>query len=267
ESDNLKILQWLNAVEVNSIFDKVREKCHPRTGQWFLQSKTFERFKGGVDKCIWINGIPGAGKTILSCVVSLDVRDGIYTPSTGLAYFFFSYTDKAKQNTFNMLSSIAAQLVQRISNIPPNIVTLYNNNKTRPPTSVILEVITHLAGCFKQTHIVLDALDEIHTEERPSLLKALTEILANARLSNIYLLMTSRREPYLVDGFRNFLLEEISLSTPKVDDDIKLYVIEIVDKEPKLSKWSVELREEIVQTLSVKAKGMYELFTIFRAIF
>ncbi|KIJ55984.1 hypothetical protein M422DRAFT_239162 [Sphaerobolus stellatus SS14] len=252
------ILKWLSSVEVNSNFDRAREKCHPGTGQWFLQSSAFERFRGGVGECIWLHGIPGAGKTILSGSIIAAMRNHVESkPSTGLAYFFFAYTDKTKQNTFNMLSSIAAQLAERISNIPSRVVTLYNNNKSRPPISVVLEVITRLARCFHQTYIILDALDEITAEERPSLMKALNEIIANARLSNINLLMTSRREPYLVDGFHNILLEEISLTTSNVNEDIKLYVTEIVDKEPKLSKWSVELRAQIVQTLSDKAMGMF----------
>ncbi|KIJ42493.1 hypothetical protein M422DRAFT_171018 [Sphaerobolus stellatus SS14] len=122
---------------------------------------------------------------------------------------------------------------------------------------VVLEVITRLARCFHQTYILLDAFGEIAADERTSLLKALNEIITNARLSNINLLMTSRREPYLVDGLHNLLLEEISLMTSNADEDIKLYVTEIVDKEPKLSRWSVELRAEIVQTLSNKAMGMF----------
>ncbi|KIJ43594.1 hypothetical protein M422DRAFT_108661, partial [Sphaerobolus stellatus SS14] len=160
-----EIVKWLDVVEVNSNFDKAREKCHPGTGQWFLQSGAFERFKDGVGECLWLHGIPGAGKTILSYVVFLRCTGGLRNhveskPNTGLAYFFFSYTDKAKQNTFNMLSSIAAQLAQRIAHIPPRVVTLYNNNKTRPPSSVVLEIIARLARCFQQTYIVLDALDE-----------------------------------------------------------------------------------------------------------
>ncbi|KIJ23477.1 hypothetical protein M422DRAFT_111244, partial [Sphaerobolus stellatus SS14] len=81
-------------------------------------------------------------------------------PDTCLAYFFFSYTDKAKQNTFNMLSSIALLLAERISNIPSRVIALYNNNKSRPPMSVVLEIITRLARCFHQSYILLDALDE-----------------------------------------------------------------------------------------------------------
>ncbi|KIJ30870.1 hypothetical protein M422DRAFT_115400, partial [Sphaerobolus stellatus SS14] len=155
ESYHKDILKWLDVIDVNSNFDKARERHHPGTGQWFLQSEVFESFKGDVGKCLWLHGIPGCGKTIISCVLS------IRQPSNGLAYFFFSYTDKEKQNTFNMLSSIAAQLCQRITKIPPIVVTLYDKNKlARPPLSVVLDIIAHLASCFYQTYIVLDALDE-----------------------------------------------------------------------------------------------------------
>ncbi|KIJ38233.1 hypothetical protein M422DRAFT_259141 [Sphaerobolus stellatus SS14] len=253
-----KILKWLDVVDVNSNFDKAREKCHPGTGQWFLQSKAFEQFKCDVGKCLWLHGIPGCGKTIIAgSTISALMNYVECKPRTGLAYFF-SYTDKAKQNAFNMLSCVAAQLCQRITKIPPRVVTPYDNNKlARPPLSAVLEIITHLAWCFHQTYIVLDALDEIEAEERASLLKALCEIIANTRRCNINVLMTSRRETYLVDGFHSLSLDEISLTSSKVDEDIARYVTEIVEEEPKLSRWSVELKTEMVQTLREKANGMF----------
>ncbi|KIJ39782.1 hypothetical protein M422DRAFT_257378 [Sphaerobolus stellatus SS14] len=259
ESDHKEILKWLDVIEVNPDFDKAREKCHPGTGQWFLQSEAFEKFKGVVGKCLWLHGIPGCGKTIISGSIIAALRSHVESkPRTGLAYFFFSYTDKAKQNTFNMLSSIAAQLCQRITKVPPRVVTLHDNNKlARPPLSVVSEIITYLAWCFHQTYIVLDALDEIEVDERNSLLKALQEIIANTRRCNINVLMTSRREIYLADGFQSLSLEEISLTSSKVDEDISRYVTEIVEEEPKLSRWSAELRTEIVHTLRDKAKGMF----------
>ena len=185
------------------------------------------------------------------------MRDHVkFNSLTTLAYFFLSYTDKHKQNTFNLLSSIAAQIFRRISQIPEEVISLYKDNMSRPPLSVLLEIISSLAQCFQQTYIVLDALDEIEADERNSLLGALRIIISNSRSSCINLLMTSRREPYLVDGFSRVSLREISLEASIVDEDIKLYVSKIVETEPKLSRWSEDLQAQIVQKLTSEAAGM-----------
>ncbi|KIJ22675.1 hypothetical protein M422DRAFT_276864 [Sphaerobolus stellatus SS14] len=73
------------------------------------------------------------------------------------------------------------------------------------------------------------------------------------------MLMTSRRETYLMDGFQSLSLDEIILTTSKADEDIARYVTEIVEEEPKLSRWSVELRIEIEHTLRDNAQGMYQM--------
>ncbi|KIJ43578.1 hypothetical protein M422DRAFT_253160 [Sphaerobolus stellatus SS14] len=202
-------------------------------------SAELERFRAGGGEFLWLHGAPGAGKIILSGSIIAALSDHVEAKSeNGLAYFFVSYTDKAKQNTFNMLSSDCC-----------TAGSAYLKHSTR-------KIITRLAQCLRQIYIVIDGLDEIEVVERDGLMEALNDITANSRLSNINSIVTNRREPYLVDRFRNLLLEEIYLTTSKVDEDIKLYVTEIVDTAPELSKWSVELKAEIVQTLTDMAKGM-----------
>ncbi|KIJ23524.1 hypothetical protein M422DRAFT_195819 [Sphaerobolus stellatus SS14] len=124
---------------------------------------------------------------------------------------------------------------------------------SRPPYSVLLDIIKVLSQCFQRTYIVLDALDEIKPDDRDLLMRTLGEIC----LLNVNLLVTSRRESYIVDGFNGLFLEEIGLQSSKIDADIKLYVSESVKKEPRFSTWSSELREEVEQTLAKKAKGMF----------
>ncbi|KIJ38247.1 hypothetical protein M422DRAFT_259157 [Sphaerobolus stellatus SS14] len=68
--------------------------------------------------------------------------------------------------------------------------------------------------------------------------------------------MTSRQETYPADGFQSLSLEEISLRS-NIDEDITHYVTEIVEEEPKLLRWSVELRTEIACTLKYKAKETF----------
>ncbi|KIJ46871.1 hypothetical protein M422DRAFT_249614 [Sphaerobolus stellatus SS14] len=260
ELSKQKIMEWLDVkIDVNSNFDRARLKCHPGTGQWFLKSAEFTRFRqsdGGL--CLWLYGMPGCGKTILSGSIIAELRAEVERhPCIGLAYFFLSYTDRGKQTTFNLLSEIALQLLSRISIIPPRITSLYEFNRLRPPISVLLGIIGCLSQCFSQTFIIVDALDEIAVEERELLLHTLKQIISTSTECKINFIVTSRREPYLVDGFQTLQLEQICLTTSLVDEDIKLYVTETVENEKKFSRWDDDLRTEIMQTLTDKANGMW----------
>ncbi|KIJ54825.1 hypothetical protein M422DRAFT_240909 [Sphaerobolus stellatus SS14] len=260
ELSKQKMMEWLNVnLDVNSNFDRARLKCHPGTGQWFLKSADFVRFRqsdGGL--CFWLHGMAGCGKTILSGSIIAELRAEVEDhPRIGLAYFFLSYTDRGKQTTFNLLSEIALQLLSRTSIIPQRISSLYELNRSRPPISVLLDLIGCLSQCFSQTFIIIDALDEIAVEERELLLHALKQIISTSTECKINFIATSRQETYLVDGFQALSLEQICLTTSLVDEDIKLYVTEIVQNEKKFSRWNDDLRTEIMQTLTDKANGMF----------
>ncbi|KIJ33792.1 hypothetical protein M422DRAFT_264255 [Sphaerobolus stellatus SS14] len=247
-----KIMKWLDVVNVNSSFDMARQKCHPGTGEWFLQSEEFNGFKHVIGRCIWLHGKAGAGKTILRHYIEAH-------PSNALAYFYFSYAETTKCRTYDMLSSVAAQLFKRIpkSDIPSKVISLYNNNISRPPVSVLLELISCVSERLQGSYIVLDALDEVDTEERDSLISSLQVVLTNSKLWKINILLTSRREPYLVEGFSDLDLQEIFLEKSVVDEDIKLYVSELVETEPSFAKWNPELKTEIVTILTRKSDGMF----------
>ncbi|KIJ28059.1 hypothetical protein M422DRAFT_270694 [Sphaerobolus stellatus SS14] len=255
-----KIIQWLDIVEVSSNYDRARSNCHTGTGQWFLQGQAFKEYKNNSGNCVWLYGKAGCGKTILSGSIIDDLKNHVKleaNSTTVLAYFFFSYTDDKKQTVYNMLSSIAAQLCKRIQNIPSEVVSLYKENITRPPSSVLLSIIKCISRLFRKTYIVLDALDEVSFPERDPILDVLRELVWRSGLSNPNLLLTSRREPYLEAGIGHLGFEEICLTTPRVDEDIKLYVSETVAREARFSKWSDTLKMEIIEILITKADGMF----------
>ena len=173
-----------------------------------------------------------------------------------LSYFFFSYADRDKQDVFNMLSSIAGQLCRQVKNIPASVITHYKKNMSRPPSSIMLEIISCLSQCFHRVYIVVDALDEIEVNQRDLLIPAIKDLVKMSRLFNINVLMTSRREQYLVDGFTGISLQQMSLTTSIVDEDIKLYVSKIISTELPFCNWSDELKTNMCDTLTKEANGM-----------
>ena len=64
-----KILEWLSASQHEK---KHRDVCKQRignTGEWFLRSEEFCNWRSAQsENVLWCHGIPGVGKTVLSCV-------------------------------------------------------------------------------------------------------------------------------------------------------------------------------------------------------
>ena len=63
-----KILEWLSASQYQK---KHRDVCTQRlanTGEWLLRSQEFCSWRSAKsENVLWCHGIPGAGKTVLSC--------------------------------------------------------------------------------------------------------------------------------------------------------------------------------------------------------
>ncbi|KAK4205993.1 nucleoside phosphorylase domain-containing protein, partial [Rhypophila decipiens] len=76
-----KIRNWLKPPDPSRNFNNARTLHHENTGQWFLDSEAYLKWKTpyvkGAKDCnsfLWLNGIPGCGKTILSSSVVADLE-------------------------------------------------------------------------------------------------------------------------------------------------------------------------------------------------
>jgi DNA replication protein DnaC len=57
---------------------------------------------------LWIYGIPGCGKTILSSAIIENLRASL--GSQFVLYFYFDFNNTAKQSLQNMIRSLISQL-------------------------------------------------------------------------------------------------------------------------------------------------------------
>ncbi|KAH7205170.1 uncharacterized protein BKA55DRAFT_600384 [Fusarium redolens] len=84
-----------------------RKRRHPGTRAWLLNSPAFQEWKLGSRQHLWLYGLAGCGKTILSITI-LNHLLQIDTYTT-LA-FFFDFNNTKKQKLEDLLHSLAVQL-------------------------------------------------------------------------------------------------------------------------------------------------------------
>jgi hypothetical protein len=110
-----------------------------------------------------------------------------------------------------------------------------------------------LSAGFDNVYIIIDAIDE--SMPRASLLKLLRDFATDSRFEKIQLLTTSRE--YLdIERVMEEVSEEISMSNPLVDEDIRIYVRSQLHTLPNFKRWPPNLLVEAEQALMSKSKGM-----------
>ena len=210
---------------------------------------------------MWLHGIPGCGKSILSSTVLEDLFE-LCQPQPGhvVVYFYFDFSDPQKQAAEAMVKSIITQLIRRCSTIPHVLnafFSQYHRGSQQPSMEAYLEVLEDLIHGFPRVYLVLDALDECRSRTE------LTDILvriAEWRIETLHLLVTSRNEQDLGRCLEDLVEEKylIGLQSHIVDSDIQLYIRESLCHDKNLWRWRKDsnLQDEIENVLLTGSHGM-----------
>jgi hypothetical protein len=177
-----------------------------------------------------------------------------------LAYYYFDFNSSAKQEVSACISSLVAQLCTKRASVSPNIkqsYDRYSHGKLQPNSEELIEMLVAVMKDLKHIFIVIDALDECpKLSERDQLLKTISGIKLK-NLKNLHTLLTSRREPDIEEVLGPLLtIPAVSLQGPQVDLDIHAHITNQLATDPKLNKWSNEVKVEMENTLMSGADGM-----------
>jgi hypothetical protein len=129
----------------------------------------------------------------------------------------------------------------------------HRDGNRQPKTEDLIDVLKHLIETFQAVFIVADALDEC--TDRDDLLDFIEEV-AQWGLSNLRILVTSRREQDIVDRLEPTVWGQVNLQSDVVHRDISIHIKERLLSDNKLKKWPVEIQKVIEETLLKGAQGM-----------
>ncbi|KAF2738596.1 hypothetical protein EJ04DRAFT_41219, partial [Polyplosphaeria fusca] len=257
-----KIRQWLSAPDPSTNYQKALKLRQADTGIWFLESDTYNRWKTGAASPLWLYGIPGCGKTILSSTILEDIfRSSQDDPGKAMAYFFFDFNDVQKQDPEMMIRSLVCQLSQQCIKIPASLDALFASSESgqrQPPAHRLMEALRSMMQELPTVYVLLDALDECTQREE---LMEMLEAMTGWQLPNMHFLVTSRRERDIEMSLESFVDEEsrIYLQSTLVDKDIQRYVRQRLSDDKRLQKWEKDafMIGQIETVLMNGAKGMF----------
>src|ERR1700677_3652104 len=175
-----------------------------------------------------------------------------------LAYFFFDFRDKEKQNVRNFLTSLLIQLSAHLDpcrKIMSRIYWAHGNGTSQPSIDVLtycLHKMLFATAAHRPIYVIIDAIDECPNisglpTPREALLDLLEE-LVELRIPNLHICITSRPD---ID-IKN-VLEPLAYSTISLHDesgqqkDISDYVTKTVYSNRKMRRWRDKDRKLVVK--------------------
>lgn len=231
---------------------------HPRTGLWLTLMPSFQAWLSSPESCLWLSGIPGAGKTVLAgTVIEETLKKN--SESVATTFFFCDYKDTRTQSPENILCALASQLAIQHEDAYGLLERyhrrLHPERSLRQSPSVVdvQKLLQDMMKYFDHVYLIVDGLDECEASTG-KVIDALLDIIDAS--DNISAAFLSRDEEHircrLEENFENV---EIAAHT----EDITEYVTSEVERrmgEKRLCFKDLSLKGEILDRLVDGAKGM-----------
>ncbi|KAI1273970.1 NACHT domain protein [Xylaria sp. FL0933] len=171
--------------------DLLRHLTCQATGTWLLQDATFIKWLGPASqdcKILWLQGIPGAGKTYLASEVIKKAQSMGHT-----AFAFLSY--KQHGTAISVIHSMIFHLASRNEDLQ-TVVCQSCSEECKKTLEGATDLLVNMLACTGPAYLVVDGLDEMDEVERCRLVAQMLRISASSH--EVRLFISSRAEADLV---------------------------------------------------------------------
>ncbi|KAK3328241.1 hypothetical protein B0T19DRAFT_424000 [Cercophora scortea] len=261
-----QIHKWLQSTDPRPLHYRACEQYETGTGDWMLRSDEWQAWLAGKTRCLWIHGIPGAGKTILASHMIESFNnlnrsddDDDNSDSEGkktqklCTVYFYCYFGHNQDEAVPFLRWTVSQLCRHADLVPPRLHRLYKEGG-QPNLVDLMHSLAEIVKEFERVYLFVDAVDE--SIPRENLLRVIRDLATDSRFDNVRTVVTSRQ--YIdIENVMSEISVPMSMTNPLLDEAIRIYVGAQLEKHLKLRRWPAYLQEEVLEALSAKAKGMF----------
>ncbi|KAI5800428.1 hypothetical protein DFH27DRAFT_82123 [Peziza echinospora] len=173
-----EILQWLCINGESNPSTDYEKYCairrgYPESGKWLAGCNEFQEwaFSGNTTlQLLWLYGIPGAGKTILSSYILEMLK--MNTQAT-VVWFFCKFSDLSRNTFLAVTRGILAQLLTRNPDLAPYFLEIMekdDDHLTLNSPAAIQRLLEHCMLQLDNTYVLIDGLDECESKERKDII-------------------------------------------------------------------------------------------------
>ncbi|KAI8269515.1 hypothetical protein K4K58_001183 [Colletotrichum sp. SAR11_239] len=225
----------------------------PGTGEWITSNSTYDHWlKGEEQGLLWIKGIPGSGKSVLTSKIVRDLSQN--QPATPVLYFFFRKIIDANHEPAALLRDWLDQLLLHSPSLQKQIKEYVENKRSLNSMSMQglwKDLRMALSGLHGKAFCIVDALDEMDRQHW-TFIRALGE-LGTWKPHRVKVLVTSRFMPEMEPLMRGPNHSQIQLQSDMVDVDIATYVRTSLES----SDISLEDQKVIREAIPGQAHGIF----------
>ncbi|KAH7146235.1 hypothetical protein EDB81DRAFT_934139 [Dactylonectria macrodidyma] len=240
-SDTNRVMYWLNPVApdlVHRNFWKASEAKQGNTAEWILIDPLFTSWKSkdccvsddeADGRCLWIEGNPGVGKTVLAASV-LESLQKVCTGSAGdlaemITYFFFSHASPESTSRLNAYREILSQIFHGYKHdtaiFDAFVLARMSSSSSIASTNELLELLSMLVSRHvKNLKLLLDGVDESDDPDR-----VVRDITTALKGTSARILLFSRPNVKALRGYTGTgQFASLSLIRRNVEGDIRQYL-------------------------------------------
>ena len=253
-----EVFAWLSAGIEDSQEDHLHQLADIRqldTCDWILGNDEVRSWMDDAhtDAILWMTGIPGAGKSILSglLVENLHTRMQQIT-----LYYFCGQKASIGDRCASVLRTLAVQLLRQDLDMAPLVHQAYLQKGAALSMAGMRKLLKELLSNAVNTHIILDGIDECDIDNQSNILKSLFELQKHAG-DSCRVLVSSRDEPLIRKALSHkphLVLDQ------KTTEGLNIYIktsVEDLRDELDPSGFDSFLFERLENRLKNKAKGMF----------
>ncbi|KAF9233917.1 ankyrin repeat-containing domain protein [Melanogaster broomeanus] len=254
--------EWFNPFDCTVKHETTLRQRQEQTCDWLFHVQQFIDWRSSPSQFIWLNGKPGAGKSVLAEAHStsaavIEELSGSLQGGENVAYFYCDFRNSRCTSAKEVIYSLVVQLLRSASG---NWLSVFPELKERmdrgadPPRSTrysFRSPHSRFRDCISDLMIVIDALDEC------SDLADLLDVLVKLNNARIRLFVTSRTELIIKEKFTG--LPSISLKdmVHDMENDMRLHVKRQLEARRKLKTLPSSVKDEILELLLRRADGMF----------
>ncbi|KAG5663177.1 hypothetical protein KAF25_001113 [Fusarium avenaceum] len=235
-----------------------------QSGQWIFEHSKFEPWYDSStlgSMVLYINGIPGAGKTTLMSTIIERLLKEKRSSGSGISvvYFYFKYSYTRVHNGF--LRAILEQLISQNATLSgqlfDDISDIEGENLRK--TERLQHLVKEALETSRISFLVLDGLDECPKDETEQTVKWLLSILEEQSAgSTLRIIFSGQRDGVLDRLLKPYPSIPLDVSaTPAHTQDINRYCAEFCTRIQEEFDMSLELRHEILTKVMEGAQDMF----------
>ncbi|RPB20958.1 hypothetical protein L211DRAFT_462101, partial [Terfezia boudieri ATCC MYA-4762] len=265
------VLNWITNTEYEAPHHLALQGLLEDTGKWFFDRTEYKEWRSAsASSMLWLHGIPGAGKTKLTCQVIKELHST--NPNEVLCFFYCKRDGEASRRIpLTVLQAIIKQLsLRQPDGLPNEILNRYmvdQKNGFPAGKSGVLRwedcgtLLLSLLNMYPQTTIIIDALDELdldyESKHRHLLLELLNDVILKCE-SLVKIFVASRDDQDIVMEFKK--VPNLFIKATDNLKDIERYIIREFETDRRFTRppWSPALKNTVYAVLCDKANGMFQ---------